>query len=105
MKIRTFITDYLPYMYQMIQPNIREVSKFLNKYQINTELLNYKEKCQLKQAVSLLSSLGIKLHESEDQNYFEPDIKSLLNFKVNSFLILDGELHIASIDRKDEDHS
>jgi hypothetical protein len=45
-------------------------------------LLNYQETLQLKQAVSLLNSLGIKFQESEDNNYFEPDIKSLLDFKV-----------------------
>jgi hypothetical protein len=80
MKTRTFVTDYLTYLYQLIQPNIREVIYPLKK--INVELLNYEEKIQLKQAVSLLSSLGIKLQDSEEHQFFEPDIKSLLDFKV-----------------------
>lgn len=80
MKKRIFVMEYLPYLYQLIQPNIRE---------INPELLNYKEKSQVKQAISLMTSLGLKFRDIEEDNnsYYEPDIQSLLDFKVNLHII------------------
>lgn len=74
MKKRVFAMEYLPYVYQLIQPNIRE---------INAELLNFKEKYQVKLSISLMSSLGLKFRDSEDNNFYEPEINSLLDFKVN----------------------
>ncbi len=83
MSKRNFTLDLLPYIFQLLQPDIRE---------INTDLMNKKELKQLYITISLMHSFGIKFNnsaninnfqfeeEEEDTPVYEPDIKKLLNF-------------------------
>ena len=75
------VINILPYIYEMINPNFREISY---------ELLNQKEKKSVDTAISLLLYFGIDMKEntgSQDykQNYisFEPDIKKLITYNNN----------------------
>jgi hypothetical protein len=75
------VINILPYIYEMINPNFREISY---------ELLNQKEKKSIDTAISLLLYFGIDMKEntgSQDnkQNYisFEPDIKKLITYNNN----------------------
>jgi hypothetical protein len=75
------VINILPYIYEMINPNFREISY---------ELLNQKEKKSIDTAISLLLYFGIDMKEntgSQDnkQNYisFEPNIKKLITYNNN----------------------
>ena len=72
------IINLLPYIYEMINPNFREISY---------ELLNEKEKKRIDTAINLLLYFGIDMKENtgnqdNKQNYiyFEPDIKKLISY-------------------------
>ena len=72
------IINLLPYIYEMINPNFREISY---------ELLNQKEKKCVDTAINLLLYFGIDMKENSanqdnKQNYiyFEPDIKKLIAY-------------------------
>ena len=72
------IINLLPYIYEMINPNFREISY---------ELLNQKEKKCVDTAINLLLYFGIDMKENSSnqdnkQNYicFEPDIKKLIAY-------------------------
>ena len=72
------IINLLPYIYEMITPNFREISY---------ELLNQKEKKSVDTAINLLLYFGIDMKENNanqdnKQNYisFEPDIKKLITY-------------------------
>lgn len=76
---KSLICDTLPYVHQLIQPEIRE---------INPELMNKKELKQLRTAINIMCQFGIKFHEGrpnedgeedEDKTY-DPDVCDLLNF-------------------------
>ena len=76
------IINLLPYIYEMISPNFREISY---------ELLNQQEKKRIDTAINLLLYFGIDMKENtgnqdNKQNfiYFEPDIKKLItyNYKI-----------------------
>jgi chromosome transmission fidelity protein 18 len=76
---KSLICDTLPFVYQLIQPEIRE---------INPELMNKKELKQLRTAINIMCQFGIKFHEGrpnedgeeEDEKIYEPDLSQLLNF-------------------------
>ena len=75
------VINILPYIYEMINPNFREISY---------ELLNRKEKKSVDTAISLLLYFGIDMKENTGnqdykQNYisFEPDIKKLITYNNN----------------------
>jgi chromosome transmission fidelity protein 18 len=75
------VINILPYIYEMINPNFREISY---------ELLNQKEKKSVDTAISLLLYFGIDMKENTGnqdykQNYisFEPDIKKLITYNNN----------------------
>ena len=77
------VINILPYIYEMINPNFREISY---------ELLNPKEKKSVDTAISLLLYLGIDMKENTgNQDYkknyisFEPDIKKLITYDNNLF--------------------
>lgn len=81
------VINILPYIYEMINPNFREISY---------ELLNQKEKKSVDTAISLLLYFGIDMKENSGnqdykQNYisFEPDIKKLITY--NSNIAVGGE--------------
>ncbi len=90
---KNFTLDLLPYIFQLIQPDIRE---------INTDLMNKKELKQLYNTISIMHSFGIKFNKNsnvfnrnpnpnEDEDaiaVYEPDIKKLLsyNFVANESL-------------------
>ena len=72
--------NIIPYIYQMITPNFREISY---------ELLNDSEKKRVDTAINLLLYFGIDMKENTGvqdykQNiYFEPDIKKLIAYDIN----------------------
>ena len=72
--------NIIPYIYQMITPNFREISY---------ELLNDSEKKRVDTAINLLLYFGIDMKENTGvqdykQNiYFEPDIKKLITYDIN----------------------
>ena len=72
--------NIIPYIYQMITPNFREISY---------ELLNDSEKKRVDTAINLLLYFGIDMKENTGvqdykQNiYFEPDIKKLITYDRN----------------------
>ena len=75
------VINILPYIYEMINPNFREISY---------ELLNQKEKKSVDTAISLLLYFGIDMKENTgNQDYkqnfisFEPDIKKLITYNNN----------------------
>lgn len=71
---RSLVLDLLPYVFELLQPNIREFNK---------ELLNRNELQSLKSTVNLMYSFGIEFHEAsapEDEAIYEPDIKKLLTY-------------------------
>ena len=78
-KKEELLINNLPYIYQMINPNIRELSY---------ELLNDQEKKMVDTAINLLLYLGIDMKENtgnvdNKQNiYYEPDIKKLVTYDV-----------------------
>ena len=73
--------NIIPYIYQMITPNFREISY---------ELLNDSEKKRVDTAINLLLYFGIDMKENTGvqdykQNiYFEPDIKKLITYDINT---------------------
>jgi chromosome transmission fidelity protein 18 len=86
---KSLICDILPFIYQLMQPNIRE---------INTELMNKNEMKQLKTAINVMYNFGLKFKDkitNDDQseqeaylNLFEPDVQRLLNYNsipLNNF--------------------
>lgn len=87
---KNFVLDLLPFLFQLIQPEIRE---------INTDLMNKRELMQLYHSINLMHVFGIKFNnnasnydpqsisnfETEEIALYEPDIKKLLNFEFNSF--------------------
>ena len=78
-KKEELLINILPYIYQMINPNIRELSY---------ELLNDQEKKMVDTAINLLLYLGIDMKENTGNNdnkqniYYEPDIKKLVTYDV-----------------------
>ena len=78
-KKEELLINILPYIYQMVNPNIRELSY---------ELLNDQEKKMVDTAINLLLYLGIDMKENtgnvdNKQNiYYEPDIKKLVTYDV-----------------------
>ena len=77
-KKHELIINLLPYIYEMINPNFREISY---------ELLNQNEKKRVDTAINLMLYFGIDMKENSGnqdnkQNYisFEPDIKKLITF-------------------------
>ncbi len=77
-KKHELIISLLPYIYEMINPNFREISY---------ELLNQNEKKRVDTAINLMLYFGIDMKENSGnqdnkQNYisFEPDIKKLITF-------------------------
>ena len=78
-KKNELIQNILPYVYEMINPNIREISY---------ELLNKEEKKSVDTAIGLLLYFGIDMKENtgvqdnNNKNYisFEPDIKKLVTY-------------------------
>lgn len=85
---KNFTLDILPYLFQLIQPDIRE---------INTDLMNKKELMQLYSTISLMHTFGIKFNNSTVNNnqnlieeqeeeipVYEPDVKKLLSYNFVS---------------------
>jgi len=82
---KSLICDVLPYMFQLMQPNIRE---------INTELMTKNEIKQLSIAINAMYNFGLKFkdktmadevfEEDISQNVYEPDIQRLLNFSCHN---------------------
>lgn len=74
---KSLICDTLPFIFQLIQPEIRE---------INPELMNVNETRALRTAINIMCQFGIKFfegkieEESEEDQIYEPDIHNLLNF-------------------------
>ena len=72
--------NILPYIYQMINPNFRELSY---------DLLNDEEKKRVDNAIAVLLYFGIDIKENTGnqeykQNiYYEPDIKKLISYNIN----------------------
>ena len=72
--------NILPYIYQMINPNFRELSY---------DLLNDEEKKRVDNAIAILLYFGIDIKENTGnqeykQNiYYEPDIKKLISYNIN----------------------
>ena len=79
-KKEELMINIIPYIYQMITPNFREISY---------ELLNDSEKKRVDTAINLLLYFGIDMKENTGvqdykQNiYFEPDIKKLITYDIN----------------------
>ena len=80
---KSFVLDLLPFIFQLIQPEIRE---------INTELMNKTELMHLYNSLNLMHNFGIKFNnishsnntEDEEIALYEPDIKKLLTFDYNT---------------------
>ena len=77
-KKEELVINILPYIYEMISPNFREISY---------ELLNQKEKKSVDTAINLLLYFGIDMKENtgnqdykQNYIYFEPDIKKLVTY-------------------------
>jgi len=75
---KSLVCDTLPFIFQLIQPEIRE---------INPELMNMNETKALRTAINIMCQFGIKFFEGkpEDEDLdmdqiYEPDIHNLLNF-------------------------
>jgi chromosome transmission fidelity protein 18 len=71
---RELVLDFLPFIFQIIQPSFRE---------INITLMNKEEQRLIKRAVNIMCSFGIKFDNSQDEEdvaIYEPDIKKLLSF-------------------------
>ena len=83
-KKEELMINILPYIYQMINPNFRELSY---------ELLNDSEKKRVDTAINLLLYFGIDMKENtgnqeyKENIYYEPDIKKLITYDI----ILDKE--------------
>ena len=96
-KKKELIINLLPYIYEMINPNFREISY---------ELLNQKEKKRVDTAINLLLYFGIDMKENtgnqdNKQNYisFEPDIKKLITYNND---ILKNESENKDSEKKNE---
>ena len=78
-KKEELIKNILPYIYQMINPNFREISY---------ELLNDVEKKRVDNAINILLYFGIDMKENtlnqdyKESIYYEPDIKKLINYDI-----------------------
>ena len=78
-KKEELMINILPYIYQMINPNFRELSY---------DLLNDSEKKRVDTAINLLLYFGIDMKENTGnqefkQNiYYEPDIKKLITYDI-----------------------
>lgn len=71
---RSLILDILPFLYQLMQPEIREIIP---------EMMNPKELKSLKSSVNMMYMLGIKFIENaEEEILHEPDISKLLTFQL-----------------------
>ena len=77
-KKEELVINILPYIYEMINPNFREISY---------ELLNQKEKKSVDTAINLMLYFGIDMKENTGNQdykhnyiYFEPDIKKLVTY-------------------------
>ena len=77
-KKEELVINILPYIYEMINPNFREISY---------ELLNQKEKKSVDTAINLMLYFGIDMKENtgnqdykQNYIYFEPDIKKLVTY-------------------------
>lgn len=81
---KNFTLDLLPFIFQLIQPDIRE---------INTDLMSKKELMVLYNTISLMHIFGIKFNNSTSNNnpntneedeeavpVYEPDVKKLLTY-------------------------
>ena len=93
------IINLLPYIYEMINPNFREISY---------ELLNQEEKKRVDTAIKLLLYFGIDMKEisgnqDNKQNYisFEPDIKKLITYNND---ILKDESENGDDEKKSENN-
>ena len=98
-KKKELIINLLPYIYEMINPNFREISY---------ELLNQKEKKRVDTAINLLLYFGIDMKENtgnqdNKQNYisFEPDIKKLITYNND---ILKNESENRDSEKKNENN-
>jgi chromosome transmission fidelity protein 18 len=74
---KSLVCDTLPFIFQLIQPEIRE---------INPELMNSNETKALRTAINIMCQFGIKFFEGKSEEdlemdqIYEPDIHNLLNF-------------------------
>ena len=98
-KKKELIINLLPYIYEMINPNFREISY---------ELLNQNEKKRVDTAINLLLYFGIDMKENtgnqdNKQNYiyFEPDIKKLITYNND---ILKDESENGDDEKKSENN-
>jgi len=81
MSKKNLTLDLLPYLFQLLQPDIRE---------INTDLMSKKELIQLYNTISLMHTFGIKFNNSSSNNtiedneqenpIYEPDLQRLISF-------------------------
>ena len=70
---KIYVEDILPYVYQIIQPEIRG---------INLELMNKEELKQLQQAVGIMLYFGIDFKEGNDEMEVQylPDIRKIVDY-------------------------
>lgn len=77
---KVIVTQLIPYLYQLIQPSIRE---------INIELMTASEQKQIKDAINIMILCGMTFKENTDLESdlikYEPDISKVLRFGNVSF--------------------
>ena len=77
---KVIVTQLIPYLYQLIQPSIRE---------INIELMTAGEQKQIKDAINIMILCGMTFKENTDIESdlikYEPDISKVLRFGNVSF--------------------
>lgn len=77
---KVIVTQLIPYLYQLIQPSIRE---------INIELMTAGEQKQIKDAINIMILCGMTFKENTDIESdlikYEPDISKVLRFENVSF--------------------
>lgn len=69
---KTLITQLIPYLYQLLQPEFRE---------INRDLMNKNEQLRLSTTAHLMIKYGIVFKQVEEKLRFEPDITRCLNYE------------------------
>lgn len=72
MKREDFKRDVLPYLFQMVHPNVGDK---------NTQLFSKFEKVAFQTAIELMVVFGLVLKQADDAAVFEPDLGALVQFE------------------------
>jgi chromosome transmission fidelity protein 18 len=83
---RELVLDFLPFIFQIIQPSFRE---------INITLMNKEEQRLITRAINIMYSFGIKFNnaQEDDDAIYEPDLRKLLCF---SYLVKETTYKLSS---------